>query len=148
MRGLIHPGLFTFPEHRGPVGAALIGSCLTVAKNKLISLQLFLQPQSSLSHRQPTVPSCLLGSTGGKWGGGVRGLVQRRDPVSVSQGVHTDRQTDTHAGTPWQRQLPGGLTALSTPCSTYQRQISNQILWEKAKHSLHTDRASYSKPQS
>lgn len=95
MRGLIHLGLFTFPEHRGPMGAALIGSCLTVAKNKLISLQLFLQPQSSLSRRQPTVPSCLLGSTGEKWG--VRSLVQRRDPVSVSQSVQTDRQTCTQA---------------------------------------------------
>lgn len=70
MRGLIHPGLFTFPEHRGPVGAALIGSCLTVAKNKLISLQLF---SATTVLTQPQAAHCAILPPRQHWGRSVSG---------------------------------------------------------------------------
>lgn len=54
------PGLtllmFSSPNTKAPVGSALIGLCLAVAKNKLIPPQLFLQRGASLSHGPPAVP--------------------------------------------------------------------------------------------
>jgi hypothetical protein len=96
--------MFTFLSAEGPRGVALIGLCLTVAKNKLIFPQLFLQPQSLTQLQAARV--CDFASLGILWEKWERVMCAEGVlPQYPRAGTHTHTYTHTHT------HLLGGLIA-------------------------------------
>lgn len=93
--GINTPGLVHFPRAHRPRGGRsnwLVSNC----SEEQIDFPPAVSATAVLT--QPQAAHCAILPPRQHWGKvGVRGLAQRRDPVSVSQGVHTDRQTRTQA---------------------------------------------------